>query len=160
MLINREYWCDLELAIENLVDDNGKIKKDAIKTLKNISGIIEKINSERVKEVYVVTNNAIVDDDIVYDIAGVTTSYEKAVELFNETVRNVKIDAEFDTLEAIDLNTSQDYSNDDSWYYEENDDSFSLYLNGEYNSNNFEVSIKKYELDKILNINMTSEVDF
>ena len=38
----------------------------------------------------------------------------------------------------------------EEWYYEESDNSFELYLNGEYNSNNFSVRINEFDIEKEL----------
>ena len=51
-------------------------------------------------------------------------------------------------LNAIEENSPNFKNNDSEWIYSESDDSFELWCNGEYNSNNYSIQIKKYELDK------------
>ena len=35
----------------------------------------------------------------------------------------------------------------DEWYYDETENSFELYLNGEYNSNNFSIQLLEYNIE-------------
>jgi len=67
------------------------------------------------------------------------------------------IDQHIKTFEA--LGATVDVSNgteiqDEKWHYSKSDDSFELYLDGEYNSNNFSIQIKEYDIDKKLNKDM------
>ena len=61
---------------------------------------------------------------------------------------DAKTDSDFDNLNAIEENSPNFKNNDGEWIYSESDDSFELWCNGEYNSNNYSIQIKKYELDK------------
>ena len=97
---------------------------------------------------YVITNNAVVDDEIDYSIYGVATDINEAKKIFNQAVKDAKTDSDFDNLNAIEENSPNFKNNDGEWIYSESDDSFELWCNGEYNSNNYSIQIKKYELDK------------
>lgn len=97
-------------------------------------------------KVYVITNNAVVDDEICYNIAGVALDKKDAQKLFEQTIKDVKCDADFEHLNAIDMNDDSKNKYLQEWYYDKDDDSFELYLNGEYNSNNYEVRMIEYHL--------------
>ena len=98
--------------------------------------------------IYVITNNAVVDDEIDYSIYGVATDINEAKKIFNQAVKDAKTDSDFENLDAIEENSPDFKNNDGEWIYSESDDSFELWCNGEYNSNNYSIQIKKYELDK------------
>ena len=72
----------------------------------------------------------------------------EAKKIFNQAVKDAKTDSDFDNLNAIEENSPNFKNNDGEWIYSESDDSFELWCNGEYNSNNYSIQIKKYELDK------------
>lgn len=102
------------------------------------------------KLIYVVTDNSIVDGEVYYSIAGVADSEEQAKEIFHKAVENVKKISNFDSLEAINISDKLDNEYTSEWMYEESEDEFTLYLNGEYNDENYSVQIKKFELNKYL----------
>ena len=47
----------------------------------------------------------------------------------------------------------------EEWYYSKTDNSFELYLNGEYNSNNFLVEIKEFDIPIIKEKNKKREIE-
>ena len=94
----------------------------------------------------VLQNNAVVDDEIDYSIYGVATDINEAKKIFNQAVKDAKTDSDFDNLNAIEENSSNFKNKDGEWIYSESDDSFELWCNGEYNSNNYSIQIKKYAL--------------
>ena len=60
---------------------------------------------------------------------------------------------DFEEINPIKITDDIDLSKIDSeWCYEEDDYGFNLYLNGEYNSNNFSVQIERFKLDSILEL--------
>ena len=150
MRISNENWkkiCEnadgLYWDIDRMSQDGKYFLNKLTKTLKEV----EKENKEDNDKIYVVVNNAIVDDEICYSVGGATLSKKESKEIFNEVVRNVKIDADFDNLDALDLDNEENNTNEDRWYYSESEDSFELYLNGEYNSNNFSVKIVSFDIN-------------
>lgn len=73
--------------------------------------------------------------------------------LFRETVKDVKCDSDFENIKALKITDDLDLNNiDGEWLYEEDEFGFNLYLQGEYNSNNFSVQIEKFKLDKCLDL--------
>ena len=69
--------------------------------------------------------------------------------LLSSIIENQHMD--FDSLNATNINDIDNIDEYDSeWVYEKDDYSYSLYLNGEYNSNNISVSIKGYDGDNNL----------
>lgn len=117
---------------------------------------IEDIDKTKSNKVYVITNNAIVDDEIDYQIRGVAFTLDDANKIFEEAIRDAKIDADFENIDAIDVSNGTEYP-DQKWHYSKSDDNFELYLEGEYNSNNFSIQIKEYDISKSINKDM--EVD-
>ena len=153
MFIDKKLWEKLKENIDNLYWDEDRMSSDGRYFLKQIDNNVKEIERNKIKEVFVVTNNAIVDDQIDYKIAGVCTSKENAKKLFFQTVKDVKCDSDFEEINPIKITDDIDLSKIDSeWCYEENACGFNLYLNGEYNSNNFSVQIERFKLDNILEL--------
>ena len=153
MFIDKKLWEKLKENIDNLYWDEDRMSSDGRYFLKQIDNNLKEIERNKIKEVFIVTNNAIVDDQIDYRIAGVCTSKEKAEKLFAQTVKDVKCDSDFEEIEPIKITDDTDLSKIDSeWCYEEDDYGFNLYQNGEYNSNNFSVQIERFKLDNILEL--------
>ena len=153
MFIDKKLWEKLKENIDNLYWDEDRMSSDGRYFLKQIDKNVKEIERNNIKEVFVVTNNAIVDDQIDYKIAGVCTSKENAKKLFFQTVKDVKCDSDFEEINPIKITDDIDLSKIDSeWCYEEDDYGFNLYLNGEYNSNNFSVQIERFKLDNILEL--------
>ncbi len=148
MFIDKELWEKLKENIDNLYWDEDRMSRDGRYFLKQIDNNIKSIETKSVNEVFIVTNNAIVDDEIDYNIAGVCTSIDNAKKLMERTIKDVKCDSDFEEINPIkitdDTNTNEI---DCEWCYEENEYGFNLYLMGEYNSNNFSVQIEKFKLD-------------
>ena len=153
MFIDKKLWEKLKENIDNLYWDEDRMSSDGKYFLKQIDNNVKEIEKNNIKEVFVVTNNAIVDDQIDYKIAGVCTTKENAKKLFSQTVNDVKCDSDFEEVNPIKITDDIDLSKIDSeWCYEEDDYGFNLYLNGEYNSNNFSVQIERFKLDNILEL--------
>lgn len=153
MFIDKKLWEKLKENIDNLYWDEDRMSSDGVYFLKQIDNNVKEIERNNIKEVFVVTNNAIVDDQIDYKIAGVCTSKENAKKLFFQTIKDVKFDSDFEEINPIKITDDIDLSKIDSeWCYEEDDYGFNLYLNGEYNSNNFSVQIERFKLDNILEL--------
>ncbi len=147
MFIRKEDWNKLKEVFDelyesyDLVGDNGRDRID------DIDIAIETIEKNSSNKMYVITNNAVVDDEIDYSIYGVATNLEKAKEVFEQAVKDAKCDSDFENLNAINLLDENVNTHEEEWYYEETDHSFELYLNGEYNSNNFSIQILEYNIE-------------
>ena len=159
MFIEKEKW-DKLVENMNILYSNYDSFGDNLKNLvDNVDICVDDIKESISNKVYVITNNAVVDDEIIYDIAGVTTSLEEAKYLLSETVKDIKCDADFDTLNAVKLTDDINPSKlDEVWVYEENDLGFELYLNGNYNSNNYSAQIEKFDIMKELDKDNSIEI--
>ena len=125
MYINNEMWENLKNTFKELYSDYDHFSNDVRNLLDNVDICINDIENKKQSKIYVITNDAIVNDEIDYQIAGVAFTKDEANKMFEETIRNIKIDVDFNNLE--------------------------------YNSNNFSVEIKEYDITKSLDKEM--EVD-
>ncbi len=147
MIIRKEDWDKLIDSFKelyrsyDLIGDNGRDRLD------DIDIAIENIKENSSDKMYVITNNAVVDAEIDYSIYGVATDKERAKEVFNQAVKDAKCDSDFNNLDAIDINDNSQNIDQDKWYYDETENSFELYLNGEYNSNNFSIKLLEYDIE-------------
>lgn len=153
MFIDKELWERLKENIDNLYWDEDRMSRDGRYFLKQIDNNINAIERKKINEVFVVTNNATVEDEIDYNIAGVCTSLSNAKKLLKNTVKDVKCDSNFDEINPIKI-TDETNTNeiDNEWCYEEDENGFNLYLMGEYNSNNYSVQIERFKLDNFLEL--------
>lgn len=78
MFIDKEQWEKLKENIDNLYWDQDRMSRDGVYFLKQLDINIKNIESNAKNELYVVTNNAVVDDEIDYKIAGVCSSLDNA----------------------------------------------------------------------------------
>ena len=149
MFINEEQWEKLQKYIFSLNWMEQFMGEDIRLQYQKMKNYVSELDRKLKKssKIYVITNNAIVDDEIDYSIAGVATNKEDAKKIFNEAVRNVKIDIDFKNIHAINV-TNKNEEPDERWHYIKKDNIFELYLEGEYNSNNFSVCIKEFDLPK------------
>ena len=150
MFVDKEKWSKLKDYFCDLYWEQDRLSQDGKYFLSKLNNLINSIDRTKSEKVYVITNNAIVDDEIDYSIYGVSIDKENAKKLFKQAVKNVKCDSDFENLEAIDVSNNTKDTGLEEWYYEESDNSFELYLNGEYNSNNFSVRINEFDIEKEL----------
>ena len=148
MYIDPKIWEKLINNIKKIYKDYNNYNDYIKYMLDKISSCIEEINANKSNKVYIITNNAIVDGEIDYQINGIAFSKENAQKLFKEAIRNAKSDAGFDYIDNI---------NDEKWECTQTDDSFKLYIKGEYSSNNYSIEIKEFDISK--NLNKESELD-
>lgn len=78
MFIDKEQWEKLKENIDNLYWNQDRMSRDGVYFLKQLDINIKNIESNAKNELYVVTNNAVVDDEIDYKIAGVCSSLDNA----------------------------------------------------------------------------------
>ena len=114
---------------------------------------IDDIKRNKNNKIYVITNNAVYNDEIDYNLYGVTTNKEYAKKLFKDAVRDAKCDSDFDNINPIDIK-NVDKLPSEEWCFEESEDSFELFLNGEYNSNNFSIKILEYDVENKKELDM------
>ncbi len=153
MYIEKEKWEKLKEIFCDLSWEQDRLSKDGSYLFRQLNNLINNIDRTKSNKIYVITNNAIFDDEIDYQIKGVAFTKDDANKLFEEAIRDAKTDADFDNLDSVDVSNGTEIQ-DEKWHYSKSDDSFELYLDGEYNSNNFSIQIKEYDIDKKLNKDM------
>ena len=147
MYIDEEKWENLKDIFSNLSLEQDSLSREGRYLLSKLNNLINNIDRTKSDKVYVITNNAVLDGEIDYQIKGVAFTKENANNLFEEAIKDAKIDADFDNLDVIDV--SNDIEKPDGrWHYSKSDDNFKLYLAGEYSSNNFSIQILEYDLNK------------
>ena len=105
------------------------------------------------EKIYIITDNSVWNDEELNKIIFATTSKEQALKELKEYVQQVKWEVDFDKLDFA----KDDYG--DGFIVEEDDNSFSLYENGEYNSYHIDISIIEQELITDFNYEKNSEYD-
>lgn len=145
MYIEDEKWKNLKVKFKELYRCYDFFGDNARSMIDDIDICIDDIEENKSNKIYVVTNNAIVDDQIYYQIAGVSITKDGAEKIFKNAIRKTKDDIDFENLDAIEINEEENLDQEE-WFYEETDTSFELYLNGEYNSNNFSINIEEFDL--------------
>lgn len=148
MYIDKKLWEELKECIDNMYWDQDRMSRDGLYFLNKLDKYSKEIERKSSDKVYVITNNAIVDDEIDYSIYDVTTNKEEAERIFKSAVHDMKCDSDFENINAINMNDIKDSDYDSEWIYNETDDSFELFLNGEYNSNNYSIRIIEYDINQ------------
>ena len=148
MYIDKKLWEELKECIDNMYWDQDRMSRDGLYFLNKLDKYSKEIERKSSDKVYVITNNAIVDDEINYSIYDVTTDKEEAKNIFKSAVRDMKCDSDFENINAINLNDFNNSDYDEEWVYSETDNSFELFLNGEYNSNNYSIRIIEYDINR------------
>lgn len=158
MYINPEDWKDLKKSIDDLFWDNDRMSSGGRYTLNHISNLINKVDKNKSDKLYVVMENDVTNDECYNTIIGVTFSKKEARTLLKNAVKELKQDIDFNNLDAKDINSDEMLDYDGEWLFDKNKDSFSLYLNGEYNSEHFEISIREVNLIYEQNKNKEKEL--
>ena len=152
MYINPEDWKDLKKSIDDLFWDNDRMSSGGRYTLNHINNLVNKVDKNISDKVYVVVEHDVSNDELYNNVIGVTFSKKEAKKLLKEAIKELKEVINFNSLDAKDVTSDEIQDYDGEWLFEKNNDSFSLYLNGEYNSEHFEISIREvnltYEIDK------------
>lgn len=110
---------------------------------------------------YVITSNCVCNDESLDNVIVVTPSLSYAKKLYKEEIESIKNDLDFKDLDAIKYENDIDLNNpeyDGRWMFEEEENEFILYQNGEYNSNHFIVSLEQRELELELSKKKEKEV--
>lgn len=146
MFVKKEDWENLVSSFKNLYKNYDLLGDNTRDMIDDIDICIDNIKENMSAKMYVITNNAVVDAEIDYSIYGVATTISEAKEIFKQAVSDAKCDADFDNINAINVTNGTEHS-DEEWHYIETEDSFELYLNGEYNSNNFSIQLLEYNIE-------------
>lgn len=111
---------------------------------KDINKLYDYINKNENSKVYVITNNSILNDEVIYGIYGVAFDKKEAKKMFNKAISDAKLDFCFDEIKPKDFSKTESF--DEEWYYDKTDNSFELFLNGNYNSNNYCIEIREFNV--------------
>ena len=146
MFIDKEKWNKLIESFNKVYSNYDYFSHNMKDLIDKVDICIDDIKRNRNNKIYVITNNAVYNDEIDYNLYGVTTNKEYAIKLFKDAVRDAKCDSDFDNINPVDIKNIDKLPSEE-WCFEESDDSFELFLNGEYNSNNFSIKILEYDVE-------------
>ena len=146
MFIEKEDWKKLKKCIDDLYWDEDRMSSSGVQTLNYISNLINKFDLNFSNKFFVVTENDVTNDETYNSVIGVTFSKKQARNILKNAVKELKEVIDFNSLDAKDINGNEMDDYDQEWLYNDNKDSFTLYLNGEYNMEHFEIAIKEIEL--------------
>lgn len=146
MFIDKEKWNKLIESFNKIYSNYDYFNDNMKDLIDKVDICIDDIKRNKNNKIYVITNNAVYNDEIDYNLYGVTTNKEYAKNLFKDAVRDAKCDSDFDNINPVDIKNIDKLPSEE-WCFEESDDSFELFLNGEYNSNNFSIKILEYDVE-------------
>ena len=153
MFIDKEKWNKLIESFNKIYSNYDYFSDNMKDLIDKIDICIDDIKRNKNNKIYVITNNAVYNDEIDYSLYGVTTNKEYAKKLFKDAVRDAKCDSDFDNINPVDIKNIDKLPSEE-WCFEESDDSFELFLNGEYNSNNFSIKILEYDVENKKELDM------
>lgn len=78
MYISNEELEKIKEYVDNLYWDQDRMSRDGRYFLNKLDNYIKKLEKEKENNIYVITNNAVVDDEIDYSIYGVATDINEA----------------------------------------------------------------------------------
>lgn len=153
MFIDKEKWNKLIESFSKIYSNYDYFSDNMKDLIDEVDICIDDIKRNINNKIYVVTNNAVYNDEIDYSLYGVATNKEYAKKLFNDAVRDAKCDSDFDNINPVDIKNIDKLPSEE-WCFEESEDSFELFLNGEYNSNNFSIKILEYDVENKKELDM------
>lgn len=153
MFIDKEKWYKLIESFSKVYSNYDYFSDNMKDLIDEVDICIDDIKRNINNKIYVITNNAVYNDEIDYSLYGVTTNKEYAKKLFNDAVRDAKCDSDFDNINPVDIKNIDKLPSEE-WCFEESEDSFELFLNGEYNSNNFSIKILEYDAENKKELDM------
>lgn len=153
MFIDEEKWNKLIKSFSKVYSNYDYFSDNMKDLIDEVDICIDDIKRNINNKIYVITNNAVYNDEIDYSLYGVTTNKEYAKKLFNYAVRDAKCDSDFDNINPVDIKNIDKLPSEE-WCFEESEDSFELFLNGEYNSNNFSIKILEYDVENKKELDM------
>lgn len=153
MFIDKEKWNKLIESFNKIYSNYDYFSDNMKDLIDKVDICIDDIKRNKNSKIYVITNNAVYNDEIDYNLYGVTTNKEYAKKLFKDAVRDAKCDSDFDNINPVDIKNIDKLPSEE-WCFEESEDSFELFLNGEYNSNNFSIKILEYDVENKKELDM------
>ena len=112
MYISNEELEKIKEYVDNLYWDQDRMSRDGRYFLNKLDNYIKKLEKEKENNIYVITNNAVVDDEIDYSIYGVATDINEAKKIFNQAVKDAKTDYYCKKLISVEENY-HDFKNND-----------------------------------------------
>ena len=153
MFIDKEKWNKLIESFSKVYSNYDYFSDNMKDLIDEVDICIDDIKRNINNKIYVITNDAVYNDEIDYSLYGVTTNKEYAKKLFKDAVRDAKCDSDFDNINPVDIKNIDKLPSEE-WCFEESEDSFELFLNGEYNSNNFSIKILEYDVENKKELDM------
>ena len=153
MFIDKEKWNKLIESFNKIYSNYDYFNDNMKDLIDKVDICIDDIKRNKNNKIYVITNNAVYNDEIDYNLYGVTANKEYAKKLFKDAVRDAKCDSDFDNINPVDIKNIDKLPSEE-WCFEESEDSFELFLNGEYNSNNFSIKILEYDAENKKELDM------
>lgn len=153
MFIDKEKWNKLIESFSKVYSNYDYFSDNIKDLIDEVDICIDDIKRNINNKIYVITNNAVYNDEIDYSLYGVTTNKEYAKKIFKDAVRDAKCDSDFDNINPVDIKNIDKLPSEE-WCFEESEDSFELFLNGEYNSNNFSIKILEYDVENKKELDM------
>lgn len=153
MFIDKEKWNKLIESFSKVYSNYDYFSDNMKDLIDEVDICIDDIKRNINNKIYVITNNAVYNDEIDYSLYGVTTNKEYAKKIFKDAVRDAKCDSDFDNINPVDIKNIDKLPSEE-WCFEESEDSFELFLNGEYNSNNFSIKILEYDVENKKELDM------
>lgn len=145
MFIDKQEWEKIKELVDNIYWDEDRMSRDGLFFLKSLDKKIKELESNNKNRIYVITSHVVYNDEEYNDLF-ITPSKKIAQRKLKEDIEKLKQDIDISTaynFNDIDINDSK-YDNE--WIFDEDDSSFEIYLNGEYNSNHCVISLKEQEL--------------
>lgn len=153
MFIDKEKWNKLIESFSKVYSNYDYFSDNMKDLIDEVDICIDDIKRNINNKIYVITNNSVYNDEIDYSLYGVTTNKEYAKKIFKDAVRDAKCDSDFDNINPVDIKNIDKLPSEE-WCFEESEDSFELFLNGEYNSNNFSIKILEYDVENKKELDM------
>lgn len=147
MYISNENYIKLKEYIDNLYWEQDRMSSSGKFYLDSLNELISSFKDN--KKLYVITDNAVVNDEIINNVYGVSVNKEEANKIFNQAVKDAKCDFEFDNINPINID-EYNYNCEGKWIFDETEKSFEMWLDGEYNSNNICIELLEFEFTENL----------
>lgn len=145
MFIKKDDWEKIKEMVDNLYWDEDRMSRDGIYFLKHLDKKLKESEINNKNKIYAITSHGVYNDEEYNDLF-VTPSKEIAQRRLSDEIEKLKQELNISiahNYDKIDINAPE-YDNE--WIFKEDDTSFEIYLNGEYNSNHCVVSLKEHEL--------------
>lgn len=156
MFIDKKLWEKLKENIDNLYWDEDRMSTDGRYFLKQLDINVKEIENKTKSEVYIISTNCIIKDEILNEVNDIALSLGEAREVFKTLVDNLKDYMDYDSLDIVNVEDI-DLNDYEGWVVDSGNNYFSIFYNGEYNSNNMNIYINKFDLVKDRYIEFDSE---